>query len=261
MLARKPQQHEQQQRALYEAAVAPKLQQLQQLQQQVAAVAGAPAAAKIARDKVQQLQVALQLSVRSLPNASPTCSLHASNAHASSTPLERLSACSLPAESSARTRSFVRVVPAQANNLNPADLNRLLLSHESKQRRRVGGTTYLAQVAVMPTAPVALPSYPGMPLGSVPTPLTRLPRLLHASYSPLSRLLHVSPRLFHASYTPLTRLLHASYTPLTRPLHAGMRDDSVSREMQRRRQVKRQRKWEEEEEVTYTGFRTHSGLE
>jgi hypothetical protein len=32
---------------------------------------------------------------------------------------------------------------------------------------------------------------------------------LHASYTPLTRLLH-------ASYTPLTRLLHASYTPLTR---------------------------------------------
>jgi hypothetical protein len=39
-----------------------------------------------------------------------------------------------------------------------------------------------------------------------------------------------------------------------------MRDGSVSREMQKRRQVNRQRKWEEEEEVTYTGFRTHSGL-
>jgi ABC-type transporter Mla subunit MlaD len=37
-----------------------------------------------------------------------------------------------------------------------------------------------------------------------------LTRLLHASHTPLTRLL--------ASYTPLTRLLHASHTPLTRLL-------------------------------------------
>ena len=44
------------------------------------------------------------------------------------------------------------------------------------------------------------------------------PYTLHASYTPLTRLLHGSYTLLYASYTPLTRLLrllHASYTPRT----------------------------------------------
>ncbi len=41
----------------------------------------------------------------------------------------------------------------------------------------------------------------------------------HASYTRFTRLLRI--HLLHASYTPLTRLLHASYTPLTRLLHAS----------------------------------------
>jgi hypothetical protein len=65
--------------------------------------------------------------------------------------------------------------------------------------------------------------------------LYRSSSLLHASCTPLTRLLHAScidaviwfgrivghqqqqppTRLSHASYTPLTRLLHASHTPLT----------------------------------------------
>jgi hypothetical protein len=39
-----------------------------------------------------------------------------------------------------------------------------------------------------------------------------------------------------------------------------MREGSVPREMQRRRHVKRQRKWEEEEELTHSAFRTYTGL-
>ena len=40
--------------------------------------------------------------------------------------------------------------------------------------------------------------------------VTRLSRLLHACYTPVTRPLH-------ACYTPVTRLLHAYYTPVTRP--------------------------------------------
>ena len=48
-----------------------------------------------------------------------------------------------------------------------------------------------------------------------------LARLLHASYTPLTRLLH-APYLLVAlrNAAALARLLHASYTPLTRLLHA-----------------------------------------
>jgi hypothetical protein len=77
--------------------------------------------------------------------------------------------------------------------------------------------------------------------------------LLHASYSPLARLIHASysvtntkkdactplTRLLLASYTPLTRLLlcheykerrvHTSYTPLTRLLHASYTPHTLSR--------------------------------